>query len=113
MLWNYRNFPDLWYIGISQNSRAEGENSFNSHQNNHYSSSFSHPLTQCLQDTSDLADLQEEAEKFREMLGRVGAEIEHLEESSKEKLQIVCRSLNKWLQYCDSNLWEAQSVWGQ
>ncbi|XP_021127970.1 axonemal dynein light chain domain-containing protein 1 isoform X1 [Anas platyrhynchos] len=55
-------------------------------------------------DTSDLADLQEEAEKFREMLGRVGAEIEHLEESSKEKLQIVCRSLNKWLQYCDSNL---------
>uniref|UniRef100_A0A8B9VIG2 Axonemal dynein light chain domain containing 1 n=1 Tax=Anas zonorhyncha TaxID=75864 RepID=A0A8B9VIG2_9AVES len=52
-------------------------------------------------DTSDLADLQEEAEKFREMLGRVGAEIEHLEESSKEKLQIVCRSLNKWLQYCD------------
>uniref|UniRef100_A0A8B9TTE3 Axonemal dynein light chain domain-containing protein 1 n=1 Tax=Anas platyrhynchos TaxID=8839 RepID=A0A8B9TTE3_ANAPL len=54
-----------------------------------------------LKDTSDLADLQEEAEKFREMLGRVGAEIEHLEESSKEKLQIVCRSLNKWLQYCD------------
>ncbi|NWZ22004.1 AXDN1 protein, partial [Asarcornis scutulata] len=55
-------------------------------------------------DTSDLADLQEEAEKFREMMGRVGAEIEHLEESSKEKLQIVYRSLNKWLQYCDSNL---------
>ncbi|XP_066857288.1 axonemal dynein light chain domain-containing protein 1 isoform X2 [Anser cygnoides] len=54
-------------------------------------------------DTRDLADLQEEAEQFREMLGRVGAEIEHLEESSKEKLQIVCRSLNKWLQYRDSN----------
>ncbi|XP_050568304.1 axonemal dynein light chain domain-containing protein 1 [Cygnus atratus] len=56
-----------------------------------------------LKDTRDLADLQEEAEQFREMLGRVGAEIEHLEESSKEKLQIVCRSLNKWLQYRDRN----------
>ncbi|NXI74331.1 AXDN1 protein, partial [Anseranas semipalmata] len=55
-------------------------------------------------DTRDLADLQEETERFTEMLGRVGAEIERSEESSKEKLQIVCRSLNKWLQYRDSNL---------
>ncbi|XP_035189596.1 axonemal dynein light chain domain-containing protein 1 isoform X2 [Oxyura jamaicensis] len=54
-------------------------------------------------DTRDLADLQEEAEQFKEMLSHVGAEIEHLEESSKEKLQTVCRSLNKWLQYRDSN----------
>ncbi|KFQ82705.1 Axonemal dynein light chain domain-containing protein 1, partial [Phaethon lepturus] len=49
-------------------------------------------------DTGDLADLQEETEQFRERLGRVGAEIERSEESSHGKLQIVCSSLNKWLQ---------------
>ncbi|KAM6199872.1 axonemal dynein light chain domain-containing protein 1 [Sarcoramphus papa] len=50
-------------------------------------------------DTGDLADLQEETEQFRERLGRVGAEIERSEESSQGKLQIVCSSLNKRLQY--------------
>ncbi|NXL68282.1 AXDN1 protein, partial [Chordeiles acutipennis] len=50
-------------------------------------------------DTGDLADLQEESEKFREMLDRIGAEIKHSEESSQGKLQIVCSNLNKWLQY--------------
>ncbi|NWQ93591.1 AXDN1 protein, partial [Burhinus bistriatus] len=50
-------------------------------------------------DTGDLADLQEETEQFRETLGRVGAEIEHSEESTQGKLQIVCSSLNKRLQY--------------
>uniref|UniRef100_A0A8C2YHT5 Axonemal dynein light chain domain containing 1 n=1 Tax=Coturnix japonica TaxID=93934 RepID=A0A8C2YHT5_COTJA len=50
------------------------------------------------QDLRDLADLQEETEQFKGILGHVGSEIEHLEESSKEKLQLVCRSLNKWLQ---------------
>ncbi|NXN75153.1 AXDN1 protein, partial [Himantopus himantopus] len=50
-------------------------------------------------DTGDLADLQEETEQFRERLGRVRAEIERSEESSQGKLQIVCSSLNKWLQY--------------
>nr|XP_009489131.1 PREDICTED: axonemal dynein light chain domain-containing protein 1 [Pelecanus crispus] len=57
-------------------------------------------------DTGDLADLQEETEQFRERLGRIGAEIERSEESSQGKLQIVCSSLNKWLQYfysCDSS----------
>ncbi|KFV58692.1 Axonemal dynein light chain domain-containing protein 1, partial [Gavia stellata] len=49
-------------------------------------------------DTGDLADLQEETEQFRERLGHVGAEIEHSEESSQGKLQIVCSSLNKRLQ---------------
>ncbi|KGL99582.1 Axonemal dynein light chain domain-containing protein 1, partial [Charadrius vociferus] len=50
-------------------------------------------------DTGDLADLQEETEQFRERLSCVGAEIERSEESSRGKLQIVCSSLNKWLQY--------------
>eukprot|EP00076_Gallus_gallus_P043271 XP_025008809.1 axonemal dynein light chain domain-containing protein 1 [Gallus gallus] len=54
-------------------------------------------------DLRDLADLQEETEQFKGILGHVGAEIEHLEESSKEKLQIVRRSLNKWLQYHHRN----------
>ncbi|NXK26079.1 AXDN1 protein, partial [Arenaria interpres] len=50
-------------------------------------------------DTGDLADLQEETEQFRERLGHVGAEIERSKESSLGKLQTVCSSLNKWLQY--------------
>ncbi|XP_069646827.1 axonemal dynein light chain domain-containing protein 1 [Haliaeetus albicilla] len=50
-------------------------------------------------DTGDLADLQEETEQFRERLGCIGAEIERSEESSQGKLQIVCSSLNKRLQY--------------
>ncbi|NXT32816.1 AXDN1 protein, partial [Pelecanoides urinatrix] len=54
-------------------------------------------------DTGDLADLQEETEQFRERLGRVGAEIERSKESSQGKLQIVCSSLNKWLQYFHSS----------
>uniref|UniRef100_A0A669PPA9 Axonemal dynein light chain domain containing 1 n=1 Tax=Phasianus colchicus TaxID=9054 RepID=A0A669PPA9_PHACC len=41
-----------------------------------------------LMDLRDLADLQEETEQFKAILGHVGADIEHLEESSKEKLQI-------------------------
>ncbi|NXG89773.1 AXDN1 protein, partial [Stercorarius parasiticus] len=50
-------------------------------------------------DTGDLADLQEETEQFRERLGHIGAEIERSEASSQGKLQTVCSSLNKWLQY--------------
>ncbi|NWI65000.1 AXDN1 protein, partial [Todus mexicanus] len=50
-------------------------------------------------DMGDLADLQEEIEQFRERLGYIGAEIERSEESSQGKLQIVCSSLNKHLQY--------------
>ncbi|NXU58825.1 AXDN1 protein, partial [Turnix velox] len=50
-------------------------------------------------DTGDLADLQEETEQFMERLGCIGAEIEHSEKSSWGKLQTVCSSLNKWLQY--------------
>ncbi|KAM6305718.1 axonemal dynein light chain domain-containing protein 1 [Aegotheles albertisi] len=50
-------------------------------------------------DKEDLADLQEETEQFRERLGHLGAEIEHSEESSRRKLQIVCSSLNKQLQH--------------
>ncbi|NXI42890.1 AXDN1 protein, partial [Galbula dea] len=55
------------------------------------------------QDTEDLADLQEETEQFRERLGCLGAEIEHSEESSRRRLQIVHGNLNKWLQYFHSS----------
>ncbi|KAM6080405.1 axonemal dynein light chain domain-containing protein 1 [Theristicus caerulescens] len=54
-------------------------------------------------DTEDLADLWEETEQFRERLGHVGGEIEHSEESSQGKLQIVWSSLNKRLQYFHSS----------
>ncbi|NWY49612.1 AXDN1 protein, partial [Chionis minor] len=50
-------------------------------------------------DSGDLADLQKETERFRERLGRVGAEIERSEESTQGKLQIVHSGLHKWLQY--------------
>ncbi|NXH11762.1 AXDN1 protein, partial [Bucco capensis] len=51
------------------------------------------------QDTGDLADLQEEAEHFRERLDLVEADIERSEESSRGRLQVVRSNLNKWLQY--------------
>ncbi|KAM9378972.1 axonemal dynein light chain domain-containing protein 1 [Phaethornis superciliosus] len=51
-----------------------------------------------LKDTGDLADLQEETDQISERLGQFGAEIEHSEESSQAKLQIVCSKLNKQLQ---------------
>ncbi|KFP01622.1 Axonemal dynein light chain domain-containing protein 1, partial [Calypte anna] len=49
-------------------------------------------------DTGDLADLQDETNQFSGRLGQFGAEIEHSEESSQAKLQIVCSRLNKHLQ---------------
>ncbi|XP_030351759.1 axonemal dynein light chain domain-containing protein 1 isoform X2 [Strigops habroptila] len=54
-------------------------------------------------DTEDLADLQEKTEQFRERLGHVGAEIEHPEKATQRKLQTVCSSLNKHLQYFHSS----------
>ncbi|KFV80084.1 Axonemal dynein light chain domain-containing protein 1, partial [Struthio camelus australis] len=56
------------------------------------------------QDTRDLADLQEETEQFRQMLGHIGAEIDCCEESSKEKLHAVRRGLTRWLQYFQDNI---------
>ncbi|NXI57737.1 AXDN1 protein, partial [Chloroceryle aenea] len=54
-------------------------------------------------DTRDLADLQEETERFKERLAHVEAEIEHSEKSSRGKLQFFCSSLNKHLQYFHSS----------
>ncbi|KFP30772.1 Axonemal dynein light chain domain-containing protein 1, partial [Colius striatus] len=54
-------------------------------------------------DTEDLTDLQEETEQFKEKLGHIGAEIERSEESSQGKLQMVCSTFNKWLQYFPSS----------
>uniref|UniRef100_A0A8B9QFE8 Axonemal dynein light chain domain-containing protein 1 n=1 Tax=Apteryx owenii TaxID=8824 RepID=A0A8B9QFE8_APTOW len=57
-----------------------------------------------LKDTRDLADLQEETEQFRQMLGCIRAEIDCCEESSKEKLHLVCRGLTRWLQYFQDDI---------
>ncbi|NXA42119.1 AXDN1 protein, partial [Eudromia elegans] len=56
------------------------------------------------QDTRDLADLQEETERFRLMVGCIGAEIDSCEESVKEKLHIVRQGLARWLQYFQEDI---------
>ncbi|NXD15282.1 AXDN1 protein, partial [Nothocercus nigrocapillus] len=56
------------------------------------------------QDTKDLADLQEETEQFRLMLGCIGAEIDSCEESIKETLHVVRQGLARWLQYFQEDL---------
>ncbi|XP_074858847.1 axonemal dynein light chain domain-containing protein 1 [Carettochelys insculpta] len=56
------------------------------------------------QDTADLSDLQEMTEEFREVLGRIGVEVEQAENSSREKLRIVQNSLTKWMQYFRENV---------
>uniref|UniRef100_A0A8C3K9W3 Axonemal dynein light chain domain-containing protein 1 n=1 Tax=Calidris pygmaea TaxID=425635 RepID=A0A8C3K9W3_9CHAR len=100
-VWSSAAYDLALKVGAGDQSYILGqrENSSNSDQNNCDNSPFSHPLAQCMQDTGDLADLQEETEQFRERLGHVGAEIERSKESSLGKLQTVCSSLNKWLQY--------------
>ncbi|KAM9542407.1 LOW QUALITY PROTEIN: axonemal dynein light chain domain-containing protein 1 [Guaruba guarouba] len=55
------------------------------------------------EDTEDLTDLQEKTEQFRERLSFVGEEIERSEESTQRKLQTVCSSFNKHLQYLHSS----------
>ncbi|XP_067388632.1 axonemal dynein light chain domain-containing protein 1 isoform X2 [Emydura macquarii macquarii] len=55
-------------------------------------------------DTADLSDLQEMTEQFRELLGRIGVEVEHAENSSREKLRIVQNCLTKWMQYFQDNV---------
>ncbi|XP_068807894.1 axonemal dynein light chain domain-containing protein 1 isoform X2 [Struthio camelus] len=68
-------------------------------------SSAAHDLA--LKDTRDLADLQEETEQFRQMLGHIGAEIDCCEESGKEKLHAVRRGLTRWLQYFQDNIFSS------
>ncbi|KGL78129.1 Axonemal dynein light chain domain-containing protein 1, partial [Tinamus guttatus] len=56
------------------------------------------------QDTKDVADLQEETEHFRLMLGCIGAEIDSCEECIKEKLHIIRQGLARWLQYFQEDI---------
>ncbi|XP_044884877.1 axonemal dynein light chain domain-containing protein 1 isoform X6 [Mauremys mutica] len=56
------------------------------------------------QDTADLSDLQEMTEQFRELLNRIGVEVEHAENSSREKLRMVQNGLTKWMQYFQDNV---------
>uniref|UniRef100_A0A8C8RC96 Axonemal dynein light chain domain containing 1 n=1 Tax=Pelusios castaneus TaxID=367368 RepID=A0A8C8RC96_9SAUR len=55
-------------------------------------------------DTADLSDLQEMTEQFRELLGRIGVEVDHAENSSREKLRIVQNGLTKWMQIFQDNV---------
>uniref|UniRef100_A0A452IK10 Axonemal dynein light chain domain containing 1 n=1 Tax=Gopherus agassizii TaxID=38772 RepID=A0A452IK10_9SAUR len=55
------------------------------------------------QDTADLSNLQEMTEQFRELLNRIGVEVEHAENSSREKLRMVQNGLTKWMQYFQDN----------
>uniref|UniRef100_A0A674JB49 Axonemal dynein light chain domain containing 1 n=1 Tax=Terrapene triunguis TaxID=2587831 RepID=A0A674JB49_9SAUR len=57
-----------------------------------------------MKDTADLSDLQEMTEQFRELLDRIGVEVEHAENSSREKLRMVQNGLTKWMQYFQDNL---------
>ncbi|XP_039342661.1 axonemal dynein light chain domain-containing protein 1 isoform X2 [Mauremys reevesii] len=59
------------------------------------------------QDTADLSDLQEMTEQFRELLNRIGVEVEHAENSSREKLRMVQNGLTKWMQYFQDNVLKA------
>uniref|UniRef100_A0A8C3SUZ3 Uncharacterized protein n=1 Tax=Chelydra serpentina TaxID=8475 RepID=A0A8C3SUZ3_CHESE len=57
-----------------------------------------------MKDTADLSNLQEMTEQFRELLNHVGVEVEHAENSSREKLRIVQNGLTKWMQYFQNNV---------
>ncbi|XP_044884876.1 axonemal dynein light chain domain-containing protein 1 isoform X5 [Mauremys mutica] len=61
------------------------------------------------QDTADLSDLQEMTEQFRELLNRIGVEVEHAENSSREKLRMVQNGLTKWMQYFQDNVFRKTS----
>ncbi|KAM9130230.1 axonemal dynein light chain domain-containing protein 1 [Pangshura tecta] len=61
------------------------------------------------QDTADLSDLQEMTEQFRELLNCIGVEVEHAENSSREKLRMVQNGLTKWMQYFQDNVFRKAS----
>nr|DBA18040.1 TPA: hypothetical protein GDO54_016335 [Pyxicephalus adspersus] len=50
-------------------------------------------------DTKDLSEIQQSTEKWREHMARFDQEVKRTEESSKEKLQIICRDMKKWHSY--------------
>ncbi|XP_040215892.1 axonemal dynein light chain domain-containing protein 1 isoform X2 [Rana temporaria] len=46
-------------------------------------------------DTKDLSEVQQSTEKWREHMARFDQEVKRSEESSREKLQIICRDMKK------------------
>ncbi|XP_075688587.1 axonemal dynein light chain domain-containing protein 1 [Rhinoderma darwinii] len=50
-------------------------------------------------DTKDLSKIQEITERWRDHMTRFHLELQRSEESSREKLQIICGNLKKWQQY--------------
>ncbi|XP_077308966.1 axonemal dynein light chain domain-containing protein 1 isoform X1 [Lithobates pipiens] len=46
-------------------------------------------------DTKDLSEIQQSTEKWREHMARFDQEVKRSEESSREKLQIICRDMKK------------------
>ncbi|KAM9324756.1 axonemal dynein light chain domain-containing protein 1 [Gastrophryne carolinensis] len=50
-------------------------------------------------DSKDLSEIQQTTEKWREHMTRFDQEVKRTEESSREKLQAICRDLRKWHLY--------------
>ncbi|XP_068095833.1 axonemal dynein light chain domain-containing protein 1 [Hyperolius riggenbachi] len=50
-------------------------------------------------DTKDLSEIQQTTEKWREHMARFDQEVKRSEESSREKLRIICTDLKKWHLY--------------
>ncbi|XP_075038400.1 axonemal dynein light chain domain-containing protein 1 [Mixophyes fleayi] len=65
-------------------------------------------------DTRDLSEIQQTTEGWREHLARFDLEVQRSEESSREKMQIICTDLKKWLMYFQENVvsvdWHYQAV---
>ncbi|KAM5148096.1 axonemal dynein light chain domain-containing protein 1 [Mantella aurantiaca] len=55
-------------------------------------------------DTKDLSEIQQSTEKWREHMTRFDQEVKRNEESSREKLQIICRDMKKWHLYFQENV---------
>ncbi|XP_071984567.1 axonemal dynein light chain domain-containing protein 1 isoform X2 [Engystomops pustulosus] len=50
-------------------------------------------------DTKDLSEIQQITERWRDHMTRFQLELQRSEESSREKMQIICQDLKKWQQY--------------
>ncbi|KAH0504079.1 Axonemal dynein light chain domain-containing protein 1 [Microtus ochrogaster] len=57
-----------------------------------------------LKDTADLAVLQKLTEKWKRLVNRFKQEVEHTEESTKEKSQTVKAGILKWQQFFSANI---------
>ncbi|XP_029473931.1 axonemal dynein light chain domain-containing protein 1 [Rhinatrema bivittatum] len=61
------------------------------------------------QDTSDLAEIQQVTEAWREMMMHFGEELGHAEESSREKIRFLQSRLTNWHKYFQEKVFENES----